>query len=184
FSVAANGDEAFVLGEALQTVARVPFVGADRPIGTAGTGRWLAAVGRATDREDMARHVHAGELADLSGLLQSKPLAGVRVHVAHAPATALALADLVKELGGHVTSITLDHVDRLHLDTLRALATRDPDVVVHVGDGQAFEEVNLLSRQPVDLYAGAGLHVAQIARTGRPVLFLPRVPLAGYAGVR
>lgn len=182
-SLAADVDQAIVLGEVLEAIAGVPFVAAPRPIGLGGTERWLAAIGAALELDDEARRLHAAEAADLSGLLQARPLAGARVYLGLAPATAFAVTDLVRELGGTVVGLTLDHVDRLHLDGLRALAERTPDLIVHVGDGQAFEEINILGRDTVDLYVGAGPHIAQIARLGRACLSLRDVPIAGYAGV-
>ena len=182
-SVALNADQAISLGAALQSVAGVPFLSPPSPIGLAAIVHWLAAVGAAIGKEKDARELHAREVADLSRLLETRPLRGARVYLSLDPATAFGIVDLVQDLGGEIAGMSVEHLDRLHLDSLRALIDRAPAAMLHVGHAQGFEELNLVQRLGVDLYVGASGHLAQVAHLGIACLFLPRVPIVGYKGV-
>jgi nitrogenase molybdenum-iron protein alpha/beta subunit len=116
--------------------------------------------------------------------LEAQPLRGAKVYLSLAPATALGLLNLVKEIGGQVAGLTVSHVDQLHLDGLRKFQDQSPALQIHVGDGQGFEEANLLQRIKPDLYVGDGGQLVQAARLGIPSVYLPRIPVVGYRGVR
>ena len=53
---------------------------------------------------------------------------------------------------------------------------------VLVGEGQAFEEVNLLRTVKPDLYVASGGAAVHALRLGIPVLDVQRIPLLGYEG--
>jgi len=155
-----------------------------RPIGLVGTREWLLTVGAAAGKQSEARDFHAREAAALAEILEAQPLRGAKVYLSLAPATALGVLNLVKETGGHVAGLTVSHVDQLHLDGLRKFQDQSPALQIHVGEGQGFEEANLLQRLKPDLYVGDGGQLVQAARLGIPSVFLPRIPVVGYRGVR
>jgi len=59
---------------------------------------------------------------------------------------------------------------------------RLPQLPLLVGEGQPFEEVNLLQRLRPDLYIGRGVNSSHALRLGIPTLDLDRIPLHGYLG--
>ena len=183
-SVPLNFDAANYLGEALQEISGVPFLSLPRPIGLAGTRSWLHALGVAVGKETEARDFHAKEATALAGVLESAPLRGKRVYVSTAPATALGILDLIQELGGEVVGLTVEHLDRLHLDALQKYQNHSPALQIHIGNGQGFEEVNLLQRIKPDLYIGSGGQLLQAAQLGIPSVFLPKIPILGYIGIK
>ena len=183
-SVPLDFDAGHYLGRAFRDVAQVPLLDAPRPIGLVGTRQWLLAVGAAVGREDAAREFHAEAAAALADILQAQPLRGAKVYFSLAPATALGLLDLVREIGGQVAGLTVSHVDQLHTEALKRFQDQAPALQIHVGDGQGFEEANLLQRIKPDLYVGDGGHIAQAARLGIPSVYLPQIPVVGYRGVR
>jgi nitrogenase molybdenum-iron protein alpha/beta subunit len=143
----------------------------------------LEAVGAATGREVAAREFHGREVVILTPLLEKAPLRGVRVYLSLDPATALAVLDLVRELGGDIAGVSVDHLDRLHLTGLKSLVERVPALQIHVGHGQGFEELNLLQRLKPDLYIGAGDPIVQVARQGIPAVSLAGESVVGYRGM-
>ena len=183
-SVPLNFDAANYLGEAFQEVCGVPFLSLPRPIGLAGTRSWLHSVGVAIGKEHEAREFHAKEATALAGVLEAAPLRGKRIYVSTDPATALGLLDLIQELGGEVVGLTVEHLDRLHLDALQKYQDHSPALQIHIGNGQGFEEVNLLQRIKPDLYIGSGGQLLQAAQLGIPSVFLPQIPILGYIGIK
>ncbi len=183
FSFSLDQDSENYLGVILRDVYGVPYVEQPRPVGVEATGRWLAAAGRALGQDEAARAYHLQESERVRRVLGDFSLAGLRVYLALPPATALAVADLVGEFGGEVAGITVGHLGKLQVTQLRSLSEKHPSLQVHVGDGQPFEELNIVRRLAPDLYIGDGAHVAQAARLGIPVVSLENVPVLGYAGV-
>ena len=183
-SVPLNFDASNYLGEALQEVSGVPFLPLPRPIGLAGTRSWLHELGVAVGKEHEAREFHANEAAALAGVLESAPLRGKRVYISTDPATGLGLLDLIQELGGEVVGLTVEHLDRLHLEALQKYQDRSPALQIHIANRQGFEEVNLLQRIQPDLYIGSGGQLLQAVQLGIPSVFLPQIPILGYIGIR
>lgn len=108
-------------------------------------------------------------------------LEGRRIAIALAPAWALAVADLVEELGGEVVLLSVPHLDRSHAAALHAFAERRPSVQLHVGDAQGFETAGLLRRVAPDAVLGLADTVAQALRQGLPAAVAVHDRLIGPA---
>lgn len=183
-SVALDPDSGEYLGKAIEALHGVPFVEPGPPIGVEGTGRWLEAVaarlGEAVHAD--AKALHGRECHALRPLLDARPLAGRRVYVGLPGAAAFAVSALATELGAEVVGLAVGHVDVLHRDALRQLSERG--VEVRVGDGQPFEDANVLVRLAPDLYVGSTGGAVWAARIGVPALSIEAQAIIGYRGVR
>jgi len=182
-SVSLDQDAANYLALCLRDEYGVPFAAVSRPAGIGATGRWLAGIGRALNLEESAQRLHEQESEKVRHSLGDFTLNGIRVYLALAPSTAFGILELVEELGGEVIGITVSRLDQLHTGTLEELSGRHPSLLIHVADGQPFEEVNILKRLSPDLYLGDSLHLAQVGRLGIPVVSLRETPVLGYRGV-
>jgi nitrogenase molybdenum-cofactor synthesis protein NifE len=152
-------------------------------VGSEGTARWLTAVGQATGHGAQAALVascHAHRLHDSIATLA--PHAGAHIFVNLPAARAFAFVGLLAELGLQVAALKLPSLDNTQHVALHDLAARAPELPLLVGQGQAFEEVNLLRRLAPDLYVGHGESSVHALDLGIPVLDLQHLPLHGYAG--
>ncbi|MBM4398279.1 MAG: hypothetical protein FJ087_21645, partial [Deltaproteobacteria bacterium] len=108
-----------ILGERLA----VPVIEADLPLGLAGTGRFLAVVGKSTGREAEAGAFAESELSRVVPAVRRhvfRYLAGRRASVHADPVLALALPELLREAGIETVALTVVGEPR-HLDeTARA----------------------------------------------------------------
>jgi nitrogenase molybdenum-cofactor synthesis protein NifE len=183
-AVSVDPDESNYAGEALRSLYGVDYLELPVPIGVAATGNWLNAVGGAMARGNQADAVdrlHRERLA--VERLHLTPPAGARVFV-HLPARpAFAVIDLLTDLGLAIAGLGLTTVSASHNQSLQRLAEQAPDLAVLVGEGQAFEEVNLVRRLRPDLIVTRGQAAVHLLRLGIPVLDLQRVPFFGYQGV-
>jgi nitrogenase molybdenum-iron protein alpha/beta subunit len=107
---------------------------------------------------------------------------GAQIYISAPPGVAFSLLDLVEELGLGVSGLTLTYADKRHETALAHLASRRGDLPVLVGEGQAFEEANLLRKVGANLYLGVDCPVSHVLRIGIPVLDLAGLPFYGYAG--
>jgi nitrogenase molybdenum-iron protein alpha chain len=164
----------------------VPLVAPPPPLGSAATTRWLTALGGATGHAAQAALVascharHAHRLQRSAAALAG--FAGAQVVVNLPGPLVFGVIELLAELGLQTAAIKLPSVGAPEQAALRALAERQPQLPVLVGEGQAFEEVNLLRRLAPALYIGHGEPALHALRLGIPVLDLAGGPLHGYAG--
>lgn len=198
-SVAIDPDESEYAGSVLQQHG-VPFLAQGVPVGVAATGRWLAGVGAALGLEARAAEVirrHEAALAawDPWGAqgaqgAQGGPQAalarhrGTRVFLHLPAALAFALLPVLEDFGLEPAGLSLTALAQTQDARLQELAERHPELPLLVGEGQVFEEVNLLQRLRPDLYLGLGNAAVHALRLGIPVLDLQHLPVLGYAGVR
>ena len=165
------------LGAGLEAAHGVPLLRGGVPIGLAATRRWLAAVAAATG------HPEPGHLGTPDpGQTLGQTLAGRRVHLALPPDAGFAAAVLVTELGGTVSGLTLDHIDRTHAEALAAFTRTAPDAVLHVAAGQPFETANLLASERPDLFVGTPEVAALAAAAGVPSVGVTPGALTGRRG--
>lgn len=181
-SISLDPDATNYLGEALESTHQVPFLKTPRPIGIAATGAWLEAVGVAAGKEREAAELHVRQSALIAGVLEEAPLRGVRVYLSLPAATAFGVVNLVRELGGEVAGLTVEHLDRLHHTALGEVQRATLLSHIHVGHTQPFEEVNILKRLAPELYVGGANHLVHAARLGIPTLSLVNGPILGYRG--
>jgi nitrogenase molybdenum-cofactor synthesis protein NifE len=182
-SIALDQDAGNYLGVTLRDAYDIPYVEAPRPIGVAATGRWLGELGKTLGLDEAVRTLHEQESEKVRQSLENFTLRGLRVYLALSPATAFGVLDLVEELGGEVVGITVSRLDELHKGRLEELSRRHPSLLIHVADGQPFEEVNIIKRLGPDLYLGDAGHLGQIGRLGIPVVSLEESSVLGYRGV-
>lgn len=182
-SVAIDPDESEYAGSVLQQHG-VPFLAQGVPVGIAATRHWLTGVGGALGLEAQAAGVigrHEAALTDLP-----EPLArhrGARVFLHLPAALAFALLPVLEAFGLEVAGLGLTALAQTQDARLQELAQDHPDLPLLVGEGQVFEEVNLLQRLKPDLYLGLGNAAVHALRLGIPVLDLQHLPVLGYAGV-
>lgn len=182
-SIALNRDETDVFGRVLQEVYQVDFLSVPPPIGIAGTYQWLAALGWALGLQAEVEALHAAEAEKLNNIVQNSSLRGKTVYVSLPAAIAWRTVNLVQELGGQVAGLTVDHVDELHEQELAELAARQPELPIHVGPGQIFEQMNLLRQTKPDLYIGLAEDVLWAAKAGIVAVALEQTAIFGYRGV-
>ena len=182
-SLSLDQDTANYPGVILRDEYGVPYPEVLRPIGISATGRWLAAAGSALGLDHSVRVLHEQESERVTRTLGNFSLDGLRVYLGLSSATAFGVRDLVRELGGEVVGITVNRLDELHKGRLEELVRQSAEMQIHVGDGQPFEEINIIKRLSPDLYLGDAAHLGQIGRVGIPVVSLEETPLLGYNGV-
>ena len=171
------------LGTILNEKYGVPLIDAPRPVGITGTGRWLVALGTALGVLSGVEDLQRRKTDEVKKQLGDFSLKGTSVYISLSSALAFGVLELVEELGGEVAGLTITHLDRLHVRHLDELAVRNPDLNLHVSDGQEFEELSILRKLAPALYIGDSLHIGQVARLGIPVVSLAEVGIVGYSGI-
>jgi len=185
YSVSINPDEANYPGIVLENTFQIPFVQTVIPIGIDNTARWIADIGIATGHEAEARSLVDSEKERLNTILLNKKGAinKLKVFISLSPAYAFGIADLLDELGIELAGLKLSYIDQQHLGILERIKTDKPDFAILVGDGQLFEEENILRKLEPELYIGDSGDFAVAIRNGIPVVNLENIAILGFNGV-
>jgi nitrogenase molybdenum-iron protein alpha/beta subunit len=182
-SVGLDGDDSDYAGLALQDRHGVPWLDIAPPVGNANTSHWLKAVAAATGHSAQAALVAACHAHRLQNSIEAlSAFKGARVFVNLPAPQAIAFADLLVELGLVLVGLKFTSYAGVNDEALSQLASHLPELPLLVGEGQAFEEVNLLRRLRPNLYIGRGVGSTHALRLGIPTLDLQRIPLHGYLG--
>lgn len=183
-SIGLDPDAAGYAGRAFEEIYGIPYLAVEAPIGSKRTADWFAAVGKALGKEREVEALLVRESRRVQPALRSaEAYAGARVFV-NLPASSLfAFGEVAKELGISVVGAKAPWVASGHGQELSKFAESDPLVPLLVGEGQAFEEVNLLGKTRPDLYIGYGTAPVHVLRSGIPVVNLDEVPLLGFDGL-
>lgn len=182
-SVSIDPEESEYAGSVLQDQRGIPFLPQGVPLGVEATRHWLRGIASALGLGARAEAViarHESSLADLR--VRLAPHKGARVFVNLPAAQAFAMIPLLESLGLDLAGLAITALSQAQNDPLQALVARHPGLPLLVGEGQVFEEVNLLGSLVPDLYLGAGSAAVHALRLGIPVLDLQHLPILGYAG--
>lgn len=183
-SIALDPDSGDYAGAALEEQYAIPFVKAPSPLGIRRTSEWLDAVGAAYERTAEVDALIARETSRLEEVLHTADaFRGTRVFVNLPPSQALAFGFLAEELGLVVVGLKAPWVSSAHASLLDELHAGAPETPLLIGEGQPFEEANLLARIKPDLYITTGAPPVHALRAGLAVVDLEDASLLGFAGV-
>ncbi len=183
-SIGLDPDTADYAGTAFEEVYGIPFLKGPVPIGSKGTADWFVALGAALGKSEEAQQLVERESQRVQGVLNaSETVRGARVFVNLPASQAFAFGPVAKELGLRIVGTKVPWTAPRHAGLLTELVEQASEIPVLVGEGQAFEEVNLLAKLQPDLYITAGIPPIHVLRAGIPVVNLDNVPLLGFAGL-
>ncbi len=153
-------------------------------MGIENSARWITDIAIATGRQSEAHALITREKEKLSGLIKKKGAEKPKVFISLPPSYAIAIYALSKELGYEVTGLKLSFIDNQHHQFVEQIKAERPDLPVFVGDGQYFEEENVIRKGQPDLYiGGSGADFAIAVRNGIPVVNIDDIPVFGFDGV-
>jgi len=182
FSIPINPDEADYPGKIFESEFNIPYVQSVLPVGIARTSQWISDIAIATGKQTKVIELLEREKSKLTELLKKKNGNNKKVFINLSPAYTIAVYDLLLELGYDVVAIKLTYIDQLHVSFVEKLNAERPDLPILVGEGQLFEEENLLRKINPDIYIGTGDFAVAI-RNGIPVININSINIIGFNGV-
>lgn len=181
YSASVHEDESDYTGHVLEERFSISYIPAPLPVGGSGTAQWLRAI---SESAGLDIEWIASEELKLREETHPEQLKGLRVYVNLPPAYAFGISGFLEELGAETAGFKLPYLDKRHLAQLEALAARQPDLKFLVGDGQPYEEANLLARLRPHVYIGSGKEAGCALRLGIPAIDVEQLPVLGFEGAR
>jgi len=183
FSLSINPDEADYPGKILENRFEIPYVHSVLPVGIANTSQWLTEIAIATGRKKEVQSLLSREKERLSSLLKKNDLSKRKVFISLTPAYGIALYELFEELGFEVVGVKFTYIDQLHLKFVEKIKAERPELALFIGDGQLFEEENVIRKIKPDLYIGNSSDFAVAIRNGVSVINIQNLSIIGFEGV-
>jgi nitrogenase molybdenum-iron protein alpha chain len=181
-SIVLNSDEGSYPAIILESLADIPYLQTDIPVGITQTEMWITHIAECAGCKSLAfQQIQAEKekykISSLKNICQQK------IFVNLPPLLAFAVIRLVEDMGHKVTGLKLHYLDINHLSQIEKIKETKQNFFLMVGDGQIFEEENILRKYPPDLYIGKEVDYAAAIRNGIPVVDLEYTPTIGFRGV-
>jgi len=183
FSIAVNHDEAFYTGDVLQSGFKVPYHAVPIPVGISQTEEWINEISSSIGVE--VNDFIAKEISSVKDFIENKKsrFFQKKIFISHSPSYAFALLEILTELGFQVVGLKVPYIDIHHTEKLAALIEKYGELSIIVGEGQLFEEINLLKKNKPDIYLGHTINSLAIAGIGISVVDVQYVSLMGFKGI-
>jgi nitrogenase molybdenum-iron protein alpha chain len=184
FSISVNPDDSIYPGEVLKERFDIPYIQSVIPIGIDNTSQWITDIAIATDRKKKAHELLTLEKEKLFTLVRKKDNIKPKIFISLTPAYGIAVIKLVEELGYEIVGYKFSFLDNQHLSFVKQIKDEKPDIPVFVGNGQYFEEENVIRKIKPELYIGSNNSDFTVAvRNGIPVINIDNFSIFGFNGV-
>jgi nitrogenase molybdenum-iron protein alpha chain len=179
-SISVNPDFSDYLGKYLEENYNIPFLQPSMPVGIKSTNEWLLTLGEKFRLIDKIENLIQNESKKFE-VYKYEIVKGKRIYVSSSTSISIGIARFLKEMGAELAGMTITHLDAVNLSHLRKL---EGDFQLHIAQGQAFEQVNILKRVKPDLYIGGAGQAALAAKLGIPAISTYRLGIIGYSGAK
>lgn len=168
-SIVLNPDEGGLLADYLEQRYQVPALAPDAPVGFQNTQRWEQALALALDKPAVEdREVQPDD-----------SLRGLRVYLQAAPFHAAVCKRFLEDWGAEVCGISVPYLGRQAARDVHEKALLEPDIPIHVAQGQNFELDHLLRQFAPDVLLTEGNGFIPALRSGIPAVFLEETGVLG-----
>jgi nitrogenase molybdenum-iron protein alpha chain len=181
-SIVLNPDEGNYPAIILKNVVDIPYFQKEIPVGITQTETWITRIAEYAGFETKINQWIQSEKEKYdTSLLRN--IGQQKIFVNLPPTLAFAVIKLVEEFGHNVIGLKLPYLDVNHLPQIEKIKENKQDFFLMVGDGQIFEEENILRKYPPNLYIGKEGDYATAIRNGISVIDLENTPVIGFRGI-
>jgi nitrogenase molybdenum-iron protein alpha/beta subunit len=183
FSVSVNPDEAQYPGIAIAERYGFHYLQLPIPVGIKNTSFWFTEIAKVLNLEAEAEKIITEETYHLGKYLDNKKFEGKKVFINLPPAYAFGIIDFLEDIGFEISAIKMPYIDIQHLEQLEILASHKTKIPILIGEGQVFEEVNIINQLKPELYISSKADNIIAIKEGIPVIDIETLPVLGYKGV-
>ncbi len=182
YNLVINQGEGEYFARVLEDIYGIPTLGLNYPIGIKATDKWLTALGEQLGREKEAQELIERESHSTRQAIEQYKLNKNKVFVSIDPEKANAVLRLLEDLNAEVVGIKFPYLDITLLKQLERLYKRNPELSLLIGEGQPYEQVNILRKSGAEVYIGNDLAVDAVLQGELSVLDTQQLNITGYQG--
>lgn len=182
FNLVIKKGEGQYFAKVLNEIYDIPEIEVNTPIGIKATGKWLAEIGKQLGKERLAGEVIEQESLHTKSLLEKYKLDRTKVFLSYDPEYGNSVINLLEDLNAEVVGIKFPYLDITLLKQMEKLYRKNPELTLLIGEGQPYEQINILKKTGAHVYVGNDLAIDSIATAGIPVFNTQNINILGYKG--
>ncbi len=182
FNLVIRKGEGDYFAKVLKDIYDITEIEVNAPIGIKATDKWLAGIGEQLGKERQARELIEKESLYTADILEKYKLDRTKVFLSCEPEYANSLTSLLEDLNAEITGIKVPYLDITHLKHMEKLYRKNPELSLLIGEGQPYEQINILKKTGTEIFVGNDLAAGSIAVEGIPVLNIENINILGYRG--
>ncbi len=182
YNLVLNKGEGDYFVKTLEDLYGIPDLELNTPIGIRATDKWLTALGKQLNKEKEARELIDKESAKAREILEGYQLDGTKVFLSIDPEKANAVISLLEDLRAEVVGIKFPYLDITLPKQLEKLYKRNPELSLLIGEGQPYEQVNIIGKSGAQVYIGNDLAIEAVLQGDISVFNTQLINITGYQG--
>jgi nitrogenase molybdenum-iron protein alpha/beta subunit len=182
YNLVINQGEGDYFARILEEIYSIPSLTVNAPIGVKATDKWLTALGKQLDREKEAKELIENESAKTKKELEVYKLNHTKVFLSIAPQYANSVISHLEELNAELVGIKFPYLDITLLKQLEKFYKKNPDLSLLIGEGQPYEQVNIIKKSEAEVYIGDDSAIDSILPSNIPVFNTQNINIVGYQG--
>lgn len=182
FNLVIKKGEGDYFAKVLKDIYGTPEIEINTPIGIKATNKWLTEIGKQLGKEQQAKDLIEKESQETRNALEKYKLNKTRVFLSCEPEYANSVISLLEDLNADVIGIKVPYLDITLLNQMEKLYRKNPELSLLIGEGQPYEQINILRKTGADLYVGSDLAADAVTVEGIPVLNTQNINILGYKG--
>lgn len=182
FNLVVKKGEGEYFAKVLKDIFETPEIEVATPVGIKGTNKWISEVGKQLGKDRQAKELIESESQIAKNALEKYKLDRTKVFLSCEPEYANAVIDLLEDLNAEVIGIKVPYLDITLLNQMEKLYRKNPELSLLIGEGQPYEQINILKKTVAEIYIGNDLAADSISHEGIPVLNIQNINILGYRG--
>lgn len=182
FNIVIKKGEGQYFAKVLNEIYDIPEIEVNTPIGIKATNKWLAEIGKQLGKDQPARELIEKESQYAKSRLEKYKLNKPKVFLSTDPEYANSLINLLEDLNAEVVGVKFPYLDITLLDQMEKLYRKNPELILLIGEGQPYEQINILKKTGAHIYIANDPAVDSAAALGIPVFNTQNVNILGYEG--
>lgn len=164
----------------LEDIYGIPSLELSIPIGIRATDQWLTAIAAQFHKEKEAKELIDKESTAARREIEKYKLDKPKVFLSTDPGKANEMMNLLEDLNAEVVGIKFPYLDITFLKQLERLYKKNPELPLLIGEGQPYEQVNIIGKSGAEVYVGNDPAIEAVGTI--PVFYTQPMNIAGYQG--
>lgn len=182
FNLVAKRGEGDYFAKVLKDIYDIPEIEVNSPVGVKATNKWISEIGRKLGKEQLAKELMESENQSVTNTIEKYKLNRTKVFLSCEPEYTNAVIDLLEDLNAEVIGIKVPYLDITLINQMERLYRKNPELYLLIGEGQPYEQVNIIKKIGAEIYIGDDLAANSISLEGIPVLNTQNINILGYRG--
>lgn len=182
YNLVVNKGEGDYFAKILEDIYGIPSLELNSSVGVKATEKWLISLGKQLGHEKEAKALIEKESPVTRQELEKYKLNKTKVFLSIDTEHANSVIGLLEDLNAELVGVKFPYLDITILKQLEKFYKRNPELSLLIGEGQPYEQVNIIKKSGADVYIGNDIAIDSVLQANIPVFNTQFINIAGYKG--